>query len=142
MYFGEDQSLTFCHSDACFRIAHLSEELVSVVLLDFCASLMLFLATGVTGFLLVLVVATMYIFALPIARQYLYFVFWKTHQLYVVLYILLVLHGSGRLVQLPIFQWFFIGPAVLYTVDRLISLSRRKVWTIPKGVWLALGTCL
>eukprot|EP00117_Sycon_ciliatum_P014232 scpid13674/ scgid14577/ Dual oxidase 1; Large NOX 1; Long NOX 1; NADPH thyroid oxidase 1; Thyroid oxidase 1 len=83
--------------------------------------------TGMTGFLLTLVVATMYIFALPVVRQYLYFVFWKIHQLYVVLYILLILHGTGKLVQLPIFQWYFLAPVVCYTLDRLISLSRKKV---------------
>ncbi|XP_065174926.1 dual oxidase 1-like [Sycon ciliatum] len=83
--------------------------------------------TGVTGYLLVLVCVTLYIFAMPYARRYLFRTFWITHHLYIVMYILLILHGSGRLVQPPLFQWFFIVPASVFAIDKLISYSRKKV---------------
>jgi dual oxidase len=67
----------------------------------------------------------MYVFAVPISRRYIYGVFWGTHKLYVLFYILLVLHGAGRLVQLPLFHFFFLGPACLFLVDTLISVSRK-----------------
>ncbi|XP_065176843.1 dual oxidase 1-like [Sycon ciliatum] len=82
--------------------------------------------TGITGLLLTFVVVTIYIFALPQARRYLFNTFWIVHRLYIVLFILLILHGSGRLVQPPLFQWFFIVPAALFVVDKLISLKHKK----------------
>eukprot|EP00117_Sycon_ciliatum_P031665 scpid15779/ scgid24724/ Dual oxidase 1 len=97
--------------------------------------------TGVTGYVLTLVIITMYVFALPTARRYLFNTFWFTHHLYFVLYALLILHGSGRLVQPPLFQWYFIGPALLFAADKLISISRKKTKIIvykaeklPSGV--------
>jgi len=38
----------------------------------------------------------------------------------------MVLHGSGRLVQSPIFQNYFYGPMVVFVFDKLFSLSRKK----------------
>jgi len=82
--------------------------------------------TGLTGIALWCVMCVMYIFATQYARRHVFKWFWNTHQLYVLLYILMVLHGCGRLVQFPIFYLFFIGPAVLFTLDKLISISRKK----------------
>ncbi|PNF15893.1 Dual oxidase 2 [Cryptotermes secundus] len=83
--------------------------------------------TGVTGILLTLLTALMFIFALPLARRRLYNAFWYTHSLYPVFYLLMILHGAGRLIQPPYFYYFFLGPCVLFTVDRLISVRRKKV---------------
>lgn len=83
--------------------------------------------TGVTGILLTLLTALMFIFALPFARRQLYNAFWYTHSLYPVFYLLMILHGAGRLIQPPFFYYFFLGPCVLFTVDRLISVRRKKV---------------
>ena len=33
----------------------------------------------------------------------------------------------GRLVQPPFMHYFLLGPAVLFTIDKLISMSRKKV---------------
>ena len=55
--------------------------------------------TGVTGILLTLLTALIFIFALPSARQQLYNAFWFTHSLYPVFYLLMILHGAGRLIQ-------------------------------------------
>lgn len=38
-----------------------------------------------------------------------------------------ILHGAGRLVQPPIFHYFFLGPMLLFLGDQLISISRKKV---------------
>lgn len=80
--------------------------------------------TGVTSVLLLLVTATIYVFATPFARRYTFNAFWLTHKLCVVFYVLMFLHGCGRLVQDPIFYFFFIGPLALFVVDRLISVKR------------------
>lgn len=82
---------------------------------------------GVTSILLVIVGAAMYVFAIPVARRYIYNIFWGTHQLYILFYILIILHGSGRLVQAPLFHFYFLGPACLYIVDKLISAARNNV---------------
>ncbi|KAH6937564.1 hypothetical protein HPB50_001717 [Hyalomma asiaticum] len=63
----------------------------------------------------------------PLLRRHVFNAFWNTHNLYPAFYILMVLHGLGRLVQPPIFYYFFLGPLVLYVLDRLVSLSRKKV---------------
>ena len=41
--------------------------------------------------------------------------------------LLQILHGAGRLVQPALFHYFSLGPLVLFTVDKLISVSRKKV---------------
>ncbi|CAN7939038.1 unnamed protein product, partial [Ixodes hexagonus] len=83
--------------------------------------------TGLTGVLLLMLLAVMYVFATPYARRHVFNAFWNTHNLYPVFYILMILHGLGRLVQPPIFYYFLLGPLVLYVLDRLVSLSRKKV---------------
>ena len=71
--------------------------------------------------------AAIYVFAVPLSRRYIYNVFWGTHNLYVIFYVLLILHGAGRLVQLPLFHFYFVGPACLFVVDKLISVSRNHI---------------
>lgn len=83
--------------------------------------------TGLTGVLLLMLLSVMYVFATPFARRHVFNAFWNTHNLYPAFYILMVLHGLGRLVQPPLFYYFFLGPLVLYVLDRLVSLSRKKV---------------
>ena len=81
---------------------------------------------GVSGVILTLLVFIIYTFALQYARRHVFKAFWFTHNLYILLFIFLVLHGIGRLVQPPYFQFFFIGPVFLFIGDRLISISRKK----------------
>ncbi|CAB4013719.1 dual oxidase 2-like, partial [Paramuricea clavata] len=81
---------------------------------------------GITGVFLVLVVAVMYVFATQYSRRHCFKTFWTTHQLYIVMYILNILHGSGNLIQSPSFHYFFLGPAILFTLDKLVSMSRKK----------------
>ncbi|XP_066491545.1 dual oxidase 2 [Tiliqua scincoides] len=82
---------------------------------------------GMTGVLLLVVLAIMYVFATHYFRRISFQGFWITHHLYVVLYILVIIHGSYALIQQPRFHIYFIVPALIYGVDKLISLSRKKV---------------
>lgn len=83
--------------------------------------------TGLTGIILTIIVIIMYVFAIPYARRHLFSAFWFTHGFYILLYIFLIMHGSGRLVQAPLTQNYLIGPLVIYIIDKLISYSRKKV---------------
>ena len=82
--------------------------------------------TGFTSILLTLVTIIIFVFATQYARRYTFQAFWYTHHLYVLFYILTFLHGSGRLVQDPLFGNYFLGPGIIYAIDLLISVSRRK----------------
>ncbi|XP_015678755.1 dual oxidase 2 [Protobothrops mucrosquamatus] len=82
---------------------------------------------GMTGVLLLVILAIMYVFATHYFRRISFQGFWITHHLYVVLYILVVIHGSYALIQQPRFHIYFIIPALIYVTDKLISLSRKKV---------------
>nr|XP_034351294.1 dual oxidase 2 isoform X2 [Arvicanthis niloticus] len=82
---------------------------------------------GMTGVLLLLVLAIMYVFASHHFRRHSFRGFWMTHHLYVVLYALLIIHGSYALIQLPSFHIYFLVPAIIYLGDKLVSLSRKKV---------------
>ncbi|WAR00381.1 DUOX2-like protein [Mya arenaria] len=80
--------------------------------------------TGLTGVVLTLLLIVLFIFAVPYARRYAFMAFWVTHKLYFLIYPLIFIHGSVRMVQEPHFFYYVVGPVVLYTVDRLISTSR------------------
>ncbi|XP_035191640.1 dual oxidase 2-like [Oxyura jamaicensis] len=82
---------------------------------------------GMTGVLLLIILAVMYVFATHHFRRVSFQAFWITHHLYVLLYILVIIHGSYALVQQPRFHIYFIIPALIYGADKLLSLSRKKV---------------
>ncbi|OWK09505.1 hypothetical protein Celaphus_00006147 [Cervus elaphus hippelaphus] len=82
---------------------------------------------GMTGVLLLLVLAIMYVFASHHFRRRSFRGFWLTHHLYILLYVLLIIHGSFALIQLPRFHIYFLVPALIYMGDKLVSLSRKKV---------------
>ncbi|NXJ25412.1 DUOX2 oxidase, partial [Dicrurus megarhynchus] len=82
---------------------------------------------GMTGVLLLMVLAVMYVFATHHFRRVSFQGFWITHHLYVLLYILVIIHGSYALIQQPRFYIYFIIPALIYSADKLHSLSRKKV---------------
>lgn len=75
--------------------------------------------TGVTGVLLFIVMVIIFVFAHPIIRKRAYNYFWLTHCLYVVLYALCLVHGLARLTGAPRFYLFFMGPAVIYALDKV-----------------------
>ncbi|XP_045615867.2 dual oxidase 2 [Procambarus clarkii] len=82
--------------------------------------------TGLTGVFLTFHTAVIYIFA-HFGRKHYFPYFWHTHNSYPLFYFLFVLHGSGRLVQPPFFHFFFLGPCVLFVLDKLVSISRNKI---------------
>ncbi|XP_010715457.1 dual oxidase 2 [Meleagris gallopavo] len=82
---------------------------------------------GMTGVLLLIILAVMYIFATHHFRRVSFQAFWITHHLYMLLYVLVIIHGSYALVQQPRFHIYFIIPALIYGADKLLSLSRKKV---------------
>ncbi|XP_072348918.1 dual oxidase 2 [Scyliorhinus torazame] len=81
---------------------------------------------GMSGVLLLVVMAIMYVFASRQFRRMSFRAFWVTHHLYVVLYILMLIHGSSNLIQRQSFYLYFIVPGLIYLTDKLISLSRKK----------------
>uniref|UniRef100_UPI003AAC009E dual oxidase 1 isoform X1 n=1 Tax=Centroberyx gerrardi TaxID=166262 RepID=UPI003AAC009E len=82
---------------------------------------------GMTGVLLLFTFAFMYVFASHYFRRISFRGFWLTHYLYVIVYTLTVIHGSFALLQEPRFYIYLIPPALLFLLDKLISLSRKKV---------------
>ncbi|XP_030313149.1 dual oxidase 2 [Calypte anna] len=82
---------------------------------------------GMTGVLLLVILAVMYVFASHHFRRVSFQGFWITHHLYVLLYVLIIIHGSYALIQQPRFYIYFIIPALIYGADKLLSLSRKKV---------------
>ncbi|KAF1386846.1 hypothetical protein PFLUV_G00099100 [Perca fluviatilis] len=82
---------------------------------------------GMTGVLLLFTFAFMYVFASHYFRRISFQGFWITHYLYIVVYILTVVHGSFALLQEPRFYIYLIPPALLFLLDKLISLSRKKL---------------
>ncbi|OWF46058.1 Dual oxidase [Mizuhopecten yessoensis] len=82
--------------------------------------------TGFTGVLLVILICIIYVFATQTARQLIFNGFWLTHKLIAVLYILTIIHGASLIVQKPFFYVYFIVPAILFTIDKVVSLSRKK----------------
>ncbi|XP_038077765.1 dual oxidase 2-like isoform X2 [Patiria miniata] len=82
--------------------------------------------TGFTGVLLVMVCAIMYTFAFQYARRKVFNLFWLTHNMYAFYFFLMIMHGSGNLVQPPFFYYFFLGPVILFTLDKMVSISRKK----------------
>ncbi|NXA53234.1 DUOX2 oxidase, partial [Nothocercus julius] len=82
---------------------------------------------GMTGVLLLVILAVMYVFATHHFRHVSFQGFWISHHLYVLLYVLIIIHGSYALIQQPRFHIFFIIPALIYGADKLLSLSRKKV---------------
>ena len=82
--------------------------------------------TGFSAFVLTLITVIIFVFATQYARRYTFQAFWVTHHFYIAFYILMFLHGSGRLVQDPLFGNFFLGPGIIFVIDQVISASRKK----------------
>ena len=68
--------------------------------------------TGLTGIALYTIVCIIFVFAHPLVRKKAYNFFWLSHQLYVLLYILSLLHGLARLTAEPRFWLFLVVPGM------------------------------
>lgn len=85
--------------------------------------------TGTTGLFLWILCSIVYVFAHRQVRQRAYSYFWSTHKLYYLIYALTLLHGSSKLTGSPRFWIFFIIPAILFTIDKIMSLQA-KLWQL------------
>ncbi|XP_060531820.1 dual oxidase 2-like [Cylas formicarius] len=83
--------------------------------------------TGVTGIALTMMFIIMYVFAQTVVRRKLYHYFWYSHKLYPIYTALIILHGSGRLIQAPLAYNFILAPLILFVTDSLVSTSRKKI---------------
>ncbi|XP_063910993.1 dual oxidase isoform X1 [Zophobas morio] len=83
--------------------------------------------TGLTGVLLFVTMSIIIVFAHPTIRKKAYNFFWATHNLYILLYILCLIHGLARLTGAPRFWIFFIGPGIVYTLDKVVSLRTKYI---------------
>lgn len=81
--------------------------------------------TGVSGVLLFIIMSIIFVFAHPLIRKRAYSYFWRAHSLYVLLYALCLVHGLARLTGAPRFWIFFLGPAIIYTLDKVVSLRTK-----------------
>lgn len=81
--------------------------------------------TGLTGVMLFVVMIVIFVFAHPIIRKKAYKFFWSAHSLYVLLYVLCLIHGLARLTGVPRFWIYFIGPGIVYTLDKVVSLRTK-----------------
>lgn len=81
--------------------------------------------TGFTGVLLVIIICIVYVFATQFSRRLIFNAFWMSHKLIVIMYMLTILHGASMVVQKPMFFIYFVGPALLFTIDKMVSLSRK-----------------
>lgn len=82
---------------------------------------------GITGLLLVLVMSIIYSFAAAQSRRKRHKVFWKTHMLYPLFFLLLSLHGLQALLQEPKFIFYLLGPGIIFLIDKTIELRRSYV---------------
>ena len=80
--------------------------------------------SGVTGVLLYTTCCIIFIFSSSNVRQKAYNWFWMAHQFYILLFVLTLLHGLQRLTAEPTFWLFFIGPATVFVIDKVVSLRR------------------
>ncbi|XP_065313288.1 dual oxidase-like isoform X1 [Gordionus sp. m RMFG-2023] len=83
--------------------------------------------TGITGIILTIITVIMYVFAHEIVRQKAYRYFWATHKLFVPFFVLNIFHGAARLTSSPTFHLYLVVPAILYMIDKLISLNRKHL---------------
>ena len=81
--------------------------------------------TGLTGIVLYAIVCIIFIFAHPLVRKRAFNFFWMTHQLYVLLYVLSLLHGLARLTAEPRFWIFLLVPGVIYVIDKIATLRTK-----------------
>ena len=96
--------------------------------------------TGFCGVLLTLTCIVLFTFATKYARRRAFKYFWLTHKLYILVYMLIIFHGIGVLVQPPFMWFFFLGPAMLFTFDKLVSVMRNKTEiTVVKAELLPSG---
>ncbi|VDP22192.1 unnamed protein product [Soboliphyme baturini] len=78
--------------------------------------------TGVTGILLVAVMAILYVFSVPSVLNNAYHAFRVTHTLNIAVYALTIIHGLPKLVSPPSFGFYILAPVIILFMDRLMGM--------------------
>ena len=89
-----------------------------------------FQLTGLTGHLAFFFLFALASSAMEAVRRQGFEVFWYTHQIAALgFYGSLLAHGWGQLLEPAIFWAWFIGPATLYLIERIIRIARGSLRT-------------
>ncbi|KAK0181298.1 hypothetical protein PV327_003591 [Microctonus hyperodae] len=83
--------------------------------------------TGITSLILTIICGIIFMCSMPIVRQKIYSWFAFGHSMYPIFYVLTLLHGSGRLIQGPSFHYFLLGPATLFAIDKIFTVTRKRI---------------
>eukprot|EP01116_Phalansterium_solitarium_P022339 TRINITY_DN7336_c0_g1_i1.p1 TRINITY_DN7336_c0_g1~~TRINITY_DN7336_c0_g1_i1.p1 ORF type:complete len:537 (-),score=59.52 TRINITY_DN7336_c0_g1_i1:3-1613(-) len=85
---------------------------------------------GATGHIVAIVMVLMYSSAIKYIRGPMFNVFWFTHHLFVVYFIMLCFHGYPGVLETPTFWCWAIGPMALYALERTMRVCRGNQDTI------------
>ena len=79
---------------------------------------------GATGSIVVIIMALMYSSAVKYVRGPQFNVFWYTHHLFILFYLILCVHGGAVLLEKPSFWIWTLGPMIFYAIERTIRVIR------------------
>eukprot|EP01127_Copromyxa_protea_P014318 TRINITY_DN3968_c0_g1_i1.p1 TRINITY_DN3968_c0_g1~~TRINITY_DN3968_c0_g1_i1.p1 ORF type:complete len:566 (-),score=129.27 TRINITY_DN3968_c0_g1_i1:52-1749(-) len=85
---------------------------------------------GATGVVITLVMFFMFTTSVASTRRPMFEVFWFTHHLFLVYFIVNSFHGAAGLLETPTFWCWTIGPLVMYLIERTIRIIRGSQKTI------------
>jgi NADPH oxidase len=85
---------------------------------------------GATGHGAFLCLCIMYSAAIERVRRWYFEVFWYSHHLFIPFFALLLAHGTAAQLEPAQFWMWFLGPAILYLLERLIRVGRGSIQTI------------
>ncbi|KYQ94318.1 superoxide-generating NADPH oxidase flavocytochrome [Tieghemostelium lacteum] len=87
---------------------------------------MIFLSLpGMTGLLMVLILLLIAVFSCKIIRKKHFELFYYTHHLFVIFFVLLLAHGTMGWIKPPTFWKWFLAPAVIYLIDRGFRMFKK-----------------
>lgn len=79
---------------------------------------------GATGLVVVVCMILMYSSAVKYVRGPMFNIFWYTHHLFIIFYILLCVHGAAGLLEKPSFWIWTIFPMIFYALERTLRIFR------------------
>lgn len=85
---------------------------------------------GSTGHIISIIMILMYSSAIKYVRGPMFNVFWFTHHLFIIWYILLCIHGARAILEQPTFWMWCIGPMLFYAIERTLRIFRGNQDTI------------
>lgn len=95
-----------------------------------------FTVAGGTGHVACFVMLLMYSSAISKVRRPMFEVFWYTHHLFIIFYIMIIFHGCANdcqgSLEAPTFWYWVMAPIPIYIVERILRFVRGKQDTILK----------